>query len=69
MKDYIPKLKGLVNSPLMWAAYCDMLDYYIESQQKKLEQTVDMHEVFKAQGAIQALRKLKQIKDEVNVQQ
>jgi hypothetical protein len=46
-----------------------MLDYNVVQQQRKLEQAVEMSDVFKAQGAIAALRHLKYLRDEVNVEQ
>jgi hypothetical protein len=46
-----------------------MLDYNVAQQQRKLEQAVEMSDVFKAQGAIAALRHLKYLRDEVNAEQ
>lgn len=68
-KSYLPKLKGLASSTTQWGAFIDMLDYNIEQQQRKLEQATEMADVFKAQGAIHALRQLKYLKDEIDVQQ
>lgn len=65
-KPFLPKLKGMLNSPHMWDAFVDKLDYDIEQQQRKLEQATDLNEMFKAQGAIAALRQLKYLKDEIN---
>jgi len=65
-KTFLPKLKGMINSPYVWDAFVDKLDYDIEQQQRKLEQATDLQEVFKAQGAIAALRHLKYLKDEIN---
>lgn len=65
-KAFLPKLKGMINSPHMWDAFVDKLDYDIEQQQRKLEQASDMSDVFKAQGAIAALRHLKYLKEEIN---
>lgn len=65
-KPFLPKLKGMLNSPHMWDAFVDKLDYDIEQHQRKLEQATDLNEVFKAQGAIAALRQLKYLKDEIN---
>lgn len=64
-KSFLPKLKPMVQS-LMWQAFIDKLEYDIEQQQRKLEQATDLQEVFKAQGAIAALRHLKYLKDEIN---
>ena len=65
-KPFLPKLKGMLNSPHMWDAFVEKLDYDIEQNQRKLEQAGEMSEVFKAQGAIAALRQLKYLKDEIN---
>ncbi len=45
-----------------------MLDYHIELQQKKLEQSVEPVNLYQAQGAITALRQLKHLRDEVNAE-
>ena len=65
-KLFLPKLKGMLNSPHVWDAFVDKLEYDIEQHQRKLEQATDLQEVFKAQGAISALRHLKYLKDEIN---
>jgi hypothetical protein len=67
-KQYLAKLKPLVNTPLLWGAFEQMLEYYIVQQQRKLEQSVEPIDLYKAQGAISALRQLKYLKDEINVQ-
>lgn len=66
-KQYLAKLKQLVNIETQWSAFVDMLDYNIVQHQRKLEQAVDVSDMFKAQGAIAALRQLKYLKDEINV--
>ena len=68
-KPFLPKLKGFVNTKTQWDAYTESLDFYIELYQKKLEQSADMVELHKAQGAIHALRQLKYLRDEVNSDQ
>jgi hypothetical protein len=66
-KTYLPKLKGMLTTPHQWDAFVEMLDYEIEQQRRVMEQSIDMSNVFKAQGAIAALRHLKYLKDEINV--
>jgi hypothetical protein len=66
-KTYLPKLKGLLTTPHQWDAFVEMLDHHIEQQRRVMEQSTDMSNVFKAQGAIAALRQLKYLKDEINV--
>jgi hypothetical protein len=65
-KPFLPKLKGMLNSPNLWDAFVEKLEYDIEQHQRKLEQATEMSDVFKAQGAITALRQLKYLKDEIN---
>ena len=67
-KQYLPKLKGWVNTNIQWQAFIDMLDYHIELHQKKLEQSVEPVNLYQAQGAITALRQLKHLRDEVNAE-
>jgi hypothetical protein len=67
-KPYLSKLKGMITSPHQWDAFVEMLDAQVEQHQRKLEQSVEMSDVFKAQGAIQALRQLKYLKEEINAQ-
>jgi hypothetical protein len=65
-KQYLGRLKTLVNTKIQWDAFTEMLDYNIGLQQAKLEQAVDVVEIYHAQGAIQALKKLKHLREEVN---
>jgi len=68
-KPYLPKLKPLVNNNLQWDAFVEMLDNEIDSQHKKLEQSKDVQDIYQSQGAINTLRRLKYLKDEINAQQ
>ena len=67
-KVYAPKLKGFVGNTNQWEGFVELLDDRIAANQKMLEQVTDMMDVYKAQGAILALRQLKYLKDELNVQ-
>lgn len=64
--DYYYQLTDLVNKRNKWEAFNVILDNYISFHQKTLEQSADEKELYKAQGAISALRKLKYLKEEVN---
>lgn len=68
-KPFLPKLKVLINTTHAWDAFVEKLEFDIAAQQRKLEQATEMSDVFKAQGAIAALRQLKYLKDEINAQQ
>ena len=64
--DYYYALTDLVNKKNKWDAFNAVLDNYISFHQKTLEQSTDTVELYKAQGAISALRKLKYLKEDVN---
>jgi hypothetical protein len=65
-KPFLSKLKGFVSANNQWEGFVEVLDYEIEMQRKKLEQSVDPIEIYQAQGAIHALRQLKYLRDQVN---
>jgi hypothetical protein len=65
-KPFLKALSSLVSNHLTWSAFQEKLDYDIEQHQRKLEQATELSEMFKAQGAIAALRQLKYLKDEIN---
>ena len=56
----------MVNNNRQWQAFSDYVDAVIEMQQKALEQADDNVMMYRSQGAIAALRKLKTLRDEVN---
>jgi len=62
-KQILGNLKPLVNHQLQLNKYIDAL---IEQHHKAIEQTEDTIVVFRTQGAITALRRLKYLRDEVN---
>ncbi len=49
-----------------WEAFNNYLDVVIDMQQKALEQADDNVMMYRSQGAIAALRKLKTLRDEIN---
>jgi hypothetical protein len=65
-KVYLTKLSTLVNTQKQWEAFNELLEDRVGQYQKVLEQSVNTTELYQAQGAIQALRKLKLLRDEVN---
>ena len=64
--NLLNKLKPLVNNKRQWDAFNNYVDWVIVQQQANLEQNIDIVNIHKAQGAIGILRKLKQLRDEVN---
>jgi hypothetical protein len=59
-------LKAFVNNKAEWESFCEELDVWIEEQRKRLEQTDNSIEMYRAQGAVQSLRRLKFLRDKVN---
>lgn len=61
-------LKAFVNNKPDWDAFCEMLDEEIGLYHKRLEQSNSDLELYRTQGCIQALRKLKYLRDKLNGQ-
>lgn len=59
-------LKKLVNDKAIWDALVEELDGRIANTHKTLESLTDTSEIYRYQGYIQALRKLKYLRDVVN---
>ena len=59
-------LKKLVNDKPLWDNFLEYLDRSIGEQHRVMEQASDIQVIFKTQGAITALRRLKYLKEEMN---
>ena len=64
-KQIISRLKPLVSNSHQWEAFSNYLDILIEQQRKALEQTENNIIMYRSQGAITTLRRLKLLKDEI----
>ena len=64
--NLLSKLNAMVNNKRQWDAFNNYIDWTIIQQQASLEQNADSVQIHRAQGAIGILRKLKQLRDEVN---
>ncbi len=60
------QIKKLVNDKPLWDSFCETLDAKIAQTHKKMEQVTTTDEMFRCQGEIAGLRKLKYLRDEVN---
>jgi hypothetical protein len=60
------ELKQIVNEKPVWDSFLEYLDTTIQNVQKRLEQEVDIEKIYRAQGEIAALRRLKYMRDEFN---
>lgn len=59
-------LKQLVNTPHIHEAFLQVLDSKISLYQKSLEVATELADVYRLQGCITSLRRLKTLRDEVN---
>lgn len=60
-------IKKLVNDVELYGALMEHLDVMIAKEQRSLESLTDTTLIFRSQGAISALRKLKLLREAVNV--
>jgi hypothetical protein len=56
----------MTNSNPQWEAFNNYIDILIEEQHTSMEQAEHSTIVYRCQGSVLALRKLKQLRDEVN---
>jgi len=59
-------LKAFVNNKKEWDAFCEEIDLWIADQHRRLEQADNSIQIYRAQGAVEALRRLKYLRDKVN---
>tara|TARA_R110002020_G_C16229981_1_gene768261 strand:- start:1195 stop:1410 length:216 start_codon:yes stop_codon:yes gene_type:complete len=62
----VRELKEIVNTKPVWDSFLEYLDESIMLVHKRLEQEVDVEKIYRAQGEIAALRRLKYMRDEFN---
>jgi len=60
------KIKLLVNNKDIWDAYNDELDQMLETTRKSLEKADTDLEIYRYQGEVRMIRKMKQLRDRVN---
>jgi phosphoketolase len=65
-QQILSRLKPLVGNNRQWEAFNNYLDDMINQHHKVMEQSTDVIALHRQQGAIAVLRKIKQLRDEVN---
>jgi hypothetical protein len=55
-----------VNNPKTWEHLSNYIDFLIETQQRALEQSDNQVLMYRSQGAISILRRLRNLREEVN---
>jgi hypothetical protein len=63
-KPWLKKLTRMTDTQ-MWEAFDDMLNHFISLQHKNMEQSDEPIDIYRAQGFIQALKRLKYLKEEI----
>jgi len=64
--DNIIALKKIVNDKSVWVAFNKTLDEKINQVHVKMEQVQGEADIYRCQGEVAALRKLKYLRDEIN---
>ena len=59
-------LKKLVNDKPLWDNFVEYVDHIIDQQHRAMEQAEDSIMLYRTQGAIATLRRLKYLRDEMN---
>ena len=61
-------LKPLVNDKVLWDSFLEEVDKRISEVHRVMEQSTRAEDMYRLQGQAFALRKMKQLRDQVNVQ-
>ena len=64
--DNIIALKKIVNDKSVWVAFNKTIDDKINQVHVRMEQVQGEADIYRCQGEIAALRKLKYLRDEIN---
>ena len=64
--DNLIALKKIVNDKSVWVAFNKTLDDKINQVHVKMEQVQFEADIYRCQGEVAALRKLKYLRDEIN---
>mgnify|MGYP003632978468 FL=1 len=64
--DNLIALKKIVNDKSVWVAFNKTLDDKINQVHVRMEQVQGEADIYRCQGEIAALRKLKYLRDEIN---
>ena len=60
------KLRKLTTDKELWDAFVEYIDDSIAKQHKALEQATEVSMIYKLQGSIACLRRMKYLRDELN---
>ena len=60
-KPWLSKLKPFAYNNIQWEAFQEMIDAQIDMNIRKLEASVEPVDIYRAQGAVMALKQLKHL--------
>ena len=60
------KIKLFVNNPELWNSFLEEIDARVDQVHKKLGQFTETHDIYRAQGELQALQSLKKLREKIN---
>jgi hypothetical protein len=69
LPQHLNRLKGAFNTHIVWDAFTSVLEIKANAYYKILEQAKDPVDIHRAQGALDALMKMKRLRDEINAQE
>ena len=62
----LERLKPFVNDPLLWKPFEEYLDMRIDYAYANMDRIDSPNDFYREQGVVRALKRLKQMRDEVN---
>lgn len=62
------KIKLFVNNPELWNSFLEEIETRVDQAHKKLGQLTETHDIYRAQGELQALQSLKKLREKINGQ-
>jgi pyruvate carboxylase len=65
-KQILAKLKSWVNTKRSWDGYTEYLDALIDQYHLTTDRANDPVDIYRAQGALNLIKKLKTLREEVN---
>lgn len=67
--QHLNRLRGVFNTHIVWESFTAILEDKARGYYKILEQAKDPVDMYRAQGALDALMKMKRLRDEINAQE
>lgn len=67
--QHLNRLKSVFNTHIVWESFIATLEDKARGYYKILEQAKDPVDMYRAQGALDALMKMKRLRDEINAQE